>query len=231
MKILELAEKVLSQENEPISSNEIWKVATDKGFVQEMNSSGKTPWQSLAARLYVSVKDPESLFVKHGENPAKFSLKKAVISVQSVSSIAANQETDDETKPAAFALEDHLEEFLVANWAQTKLGQEYDIYKENGVSGRQYQTKTGPLDILAISKDKRRFLVVELKKGRASDKVVGQTLRYMGSVKESLAKNGQTVEGIIIALNDPGEGLRLALSMTPCITFLRYQMTFNLLKS
>jgi hypothetical protein len=229
MKFLELAEKVLSQENEPLSSNEIWKVATNKGFNKELKSSGKTPWQTLASNLYLSVKDPESLFVKHGESPAKFSMKKKVIvSVQAATIIAANQETNDETKPVVFALENHLEEFLVANWAQTKLGREYDIYKENGVSGRQYQTKTGPLDILAVSKDKSRFLVVELKKGRASDKVIGQILRYMGSVKESLAKNGQTVEGIIITPDDPEDGLRLALSMTPCITFLRYQITFNL---
>ena len=229
MKLLELAEEILSQKNEPLSAREIWEVAINKGLDKGTKCFGKTPATSLGAQMGSSLReDPESPFVKHGENPVKFSLKKAVISVQSASSITADQETDDETKPAAFALEDHLEEFLVANWAQTKLGQEYDIYKENGVSGRQYQTKTGPLDILAISKDKRRFLVVELKKGRASDKVVGQTLRYMGFVKESLAKNGQTVEGIIVALNDPSEGLRLALSMTPCITFRRYQITFNL---
>ena len=36
MKILELAEKVLSQENEPLSAREIWKVAINKGFVQEL---------------------------------------------------------------------------------------------------------------------------------------------------------------------------------------------------
>ena len=30
--------------------------------------------------------------------------------------------------------------------------------------GRQYQTDTGTMDILAISKDKRTLLVVELKK-------------------------------------------------------------------
>ncbi|NBT48546.1 MAG: hypothetical protein EBT07_12155 [Actinobacteria bacterium] len=34
-------------------------------------------------------------------------------------------------------------------------------------------------DVLAISKDKQEVLVVELKKGRASDSVVGQIQRYM----------------------------------------------------
>jgi len=43
---------------------------------------------------------------------------------------------------------------------------------------------------------------VELKKGRASDAVVGQTLRYMSFVQEMLAEKDQTVHGIIIALED-----------------------------
>lgn len=61
----------------------------------------------------------------------------------------------DETveDPTAFALEEHLEDFLVKNWAQTELGKEYDIYEEDGEKAQQYQTDTGPLDILAISKD------------------------------------------------------------------------------
>jgi restriction system protein len=92
--------------------------------------------------------------------------------------------------PSAFAMEKHLEDFLVQNWAQTDLGGEYDIYEEEGERvGHQYATDTGPLDILAISKDKKKLLVVELKKGRASDAVVGQALRYMGYVQEELAES------------------------------------------
>ena len=79
---------------------------------------------------------------------------------------------------SAFALEKHLEDFLVENWSQTELGKEFDIFEEEGERvGQQYPTDTGPLDILAVSKDKKRLLVVELKKGRASDAVVGQALR------------------------------------------------------
>ncbi len=44
--------------------------------------------------------------------------------------------------------------------------------------------------------------MVELKKGRASDAVVGQALRYMGYVQEELAEVGQTVHRVIIALED-----------------------------
>jgi restriction system protein len=132
--------------------------------------------------------------------------------------------------PSAFALEEHLEDFLVLNWAQTELGREFDIYEEDGEKAQQYQTDTGPLDILAISKDRKRLLVVELKKGRASDAVVGQTLRYMSFVQEELAEEGQTVHGAIIALEDDAR-IRRALSMTPNIRFYRYRVSFTLIPS
>ena len=123
-----------------------------------------------------------------------------------------------------------MEDFLVKNWAQTELAKDYEIFSEDGEKvGQQYQTDTGPLDILAISRDKKRLLVVELKKGRASDVVVGQVLRYMGYVKEELVEEGQTVHGIIIALEDD-QRIRRALAMTPNIQFYRYQISFKLLK-
>jgi len=139
----------------------------------------------------------------------------------------------DETveDPAAFALETHLEDFLVQNWTHTELGKEYDIYEEEGERvGQQYPTDTGSVDILAISKDKKRLLVVELKKGRASDAVVGQVLRYMGYVQEELAEDGQTVQGVIIALEDD-QRIRRALAVVPNIVFYRYQISFKLLKT
>ena len=131
----------------------------------------------------------------------------------------------------SFAMEKHLEDFLVANWSQTELGRDYDIYSEDGeTTGQQYQTDTGPLDILAISKDRKELLVVELKRARASDAVVGQILRYMGYVQEMLASDGQTVRGAIIALEDDPR-IRRALSMTPAISFYRYQVSFKLVRS
>ena len=131
---------------------------------------------------------------------------------------------------SSFALEKHLEDFLVENWSQTELGRDYDIYKEDGEPfGKQYPTDTGPLDILAISKDKNHLLVVELKKGRASDTVVGQILRYMGFVQDELAEANQTVLGVIIAHEDD-QKIRRALSMTPNIIFYKFKVSFKLEK-
>lgn len=132
--------------------------------------------------------------------------------------------------PVAFAMEKHLEDFLVKNWVQTELAQQFKIYEEDGeLVGQQYATDAGPIDILAISKDKQRLLVVELKRGRASDVVVGQILRYMGYVKEQIAEPNQTVEGAIIALDDD-QKLRWALLAVPSISFYRYQVSFKLIK-
>lgn len=131
---------------------------------------------------------------------------------------------------SAFRMEEHLEDFLVKNWAKTDLSKKYDLVTdEKGVViARQYLCDTGKIDILALSKDKKEFLVVELKKGRGSDEAVGQILRYMGFVKNDLATNGESVRGVIIALeNDPK--LSNALLMVPTIDFYRYKVDFKLI--
>lgn len=137
----------------------------------------------------------------------------------------------DVEDPAVFALERHLEDFLMANWALTPLGRTHRVYEQEGdVVGRQFSTDTGPIDILAVSHDGSDWLVVELKKGRASDVVVGQIQRYMGYVADVLAEPGQTVHGVIIALDDDNR-IRRALSVANGIDFYRYEVKFNLHKA
>jgi restriction system protein len=138
----------------------------------------------------------------------------------------------DETieDPVVFALEKHLEDFLIANWSQTPLGREYDIYQEEENFGQQFPTDTGPIDILAISKDKQVVLVVELKKGRASDAVVGQIQRYMGYIAEEIAEEHQQVRGVIIALEDDLR-IKRALKVAVNIDFYRYEVKFDLIKT
>lgn len=133
--------------------------------------------------------------------------------------------------PSGFALEKHLEDFLVANWASTELGKHYVVYEVDGETvGQQYPSDTGPIDILAISKDGKELLVVELKKGKASDLVVGQIQRYMGYVADELAEENQTVRGVIIALEDDLR-IRRALRIAQGIDFYRYRINFTLEKN
>jgi restriction system protein len=132
--------------------------------------------------------------------------------------------------PSVFALEKHLEDFLIQNWSHTELGKKYDLFTEDGeIVGQQYPCDTGNIDILAISKDKKELLVIELKKGRASDVVVGQIQRYMGYVKDELIESNQTVKGIIIAFEEDLR-IRRALSVTSNILFYTYKINFKLEK-
>ena len=130
--------------------------------------------------------------------------------------------------PSEFALEKHLEDFLVKNWSRTLLGKNYNIYEVDGeIVGQQFPSDTGNIDILAISKDGKEILVIELKKGRASDVVVGQIQRYMGYIQEELLENGQKVRGAIIALEDDLR-IRRALSVIDNIDFYKYEVSFKL---
>jgi restriction system protein len=132
--------------------------------------------------------------------------------------------------PLSFVLEQHLEDFLVSNWQHTDLGARYDIVTdENGDSvGQQFATDTGRIDILARSKDGKELLVIELKRGRVSDVVVGQVLRYMGYVNE--LDEESTVRGLIIGTDDD-DRFRRAISMVPTLDFYKYEVTFTLKKA
>jgi restriction system protein len=152
---------------------------------------------------------------------------------QLVSGISTNitLKTTDATieNPSVFALEKYLEEFLVSNWSSTELATKYSIFTEDGeIVGQQYETDTGPIDILAVSKDNKTLLVIELKKGRASDVVIGQIQRYMGYVSEELAEDDQEVRGLIIALEDDTR-IKRALVVTKGIDFYKYEVSFRLI--
>lgn len=144
------------------------------------------------------------------------------------SPIVSNDNTIESA--SEFALERHLEDFLVKNWKKTTLGKKYNIYEIDGeIVGQQFPSDTGPIDILALSKDKKTFLVVELKKGRVSDNVVGQIQRYMGYVKQDLAEKNQEVKGVIIGFDDDVK-IHRALSVANNIDFYKYKVDFKLYK-
>ena len=136
--------------------------------------------------------------------------------------------SEDVENASRFALEEILEEFLVANWEHTEFGKNYNILTEDGKKvGQQFPSDTGPIDILALSKDGMEYLVIELKRGKANDRVVGQLLRYMGFVNKDLCQDGKTVRGAIVAHQDD-LGMRNALSMVKDVEFFKYSIDFKL---
>lgn len=172
--------------------------------------------QGPAIKLIVSCNDAKEIF--------SYSIPEISIS-DNLDSKSPTSDQIIEKSSSSFLLEKHLEDYIEKFWGNTIFGLDYDIYD----NGRQFPTETGPLDLLAISKDKKKFLVIELKRDKASDVAIGQTLRYMGYIKRVLAKDNQDVQGCIVGTQED-QNLLNAISMTPNIDFYRYKLNFSLEK-
>ncbi|MBK8226468.1 MAG: HrgA protein [Flavobacteriales bacterium] len=76
MTFLELAEATIKAVDRPLTGNEIWELAVQRGLDKKLKTRGKTPWATLGARLYVEVRDnTASRFVAVGKRPTRFGLK------------------------------------------------------------------------------------------------------------------------------------------------------------
>lgn|SRR3989338_7085171 len=133
-----------------------------------------------------------------------------------------------EVKELEFVLEKYLEEFIVSNFDKI-FKDKLILYKDpdTGDVAQQYQTEVGKIDILAKERSSNSFVVIELKKGEESDKVVAQTLRYMGWVKENLCEDDQEVKGMIIC-KEADDKLKFALKMVNNVGLKHYSISFEL---
>ena len=137
-------------------------------------------------------------------------------------------------KEQKFALEKYLEDFIVNNFNSIFHNSIQLWYDEEGNIGQQYPLidnearNIGKIDILARNIEENSYIVIELKKGRSSDKVVGQILRYMGWVKEHLCNEGDSVKGMIIC-KDKDKKLEYALKVINIIDLKFFQIDFKLI--
>lgn len=70
---LDFARDVLEVAPNPLTFMEIWAAGQKQGFVSRLAINGKTPWQTLGARLYVDIRDNcATPFMKVGKNPSRF---------------------------------------------------------------------------------------------------------------------------------------------------------------
>jgi RecB family endonuclease NucS len=117
--------------------------------------------------------------------------------------------TNIKSKPVKLPLDDilerHLEEYIVQHFSDLFPGWRIyhntpnEIMEDTRFLGIRFRTKIiGEIDLLCID-DKDDFVVIELKRKRASDKVIVQVDRYIAWVKKHLASPEQDVRGIIIA--------------------------------
>jgi predicted RNA-binding protein len=126
-----------------------------------------------------------------------------------------------------FALEAHLEEFIFNNWQRVNWGRDLRLYRVEDSDGRQFPAGAWSIDFLAVDNRTNDFVVIELKRGRSSDNVVGQVLRYMGWVKINLCTEGQNAKGIIIC-HETDEALRFSVGQLPNVDVMLYEVDFRL---
>lgn len=96
----------------------------------------------------------------------------------------------------------------------------------DGLYGRQLAIPgIGRIDLLLEDLDTQELIVIELKRDRSTDEVVGQLCRYLGWVRQNLAKGNQKVSGII-CVHRSSEKLRLAVSAVSGIEIFEYTLSF-----
>ena len=73
---LKVAEEVLRDTKVPMGAQSIWEKAVQLELDKRLSSSGKTPWRTIGAQLYVDLRDnKDSVFVQCSSRPALFGLK------------------------------------------------------------------------------------------------------------------------------------------------------------
>ncbi|MDS4022884.1 MAG: HTH domain-containing protein [Candidatus Competibacter sp.] len=105
---LDLAKDVLASADKPLTYQEVWEAGKAQGLTNKIKTSGKTPWQTLGAQLYVEVRDNDSsIFIRVGKRPARFFLKSRGHEVPSdaVAKIE-NEESKQKEKKTAFSERD-----------------------------------------------------------------------------------------------------------------------------
>lgn len=123
------------------------------------------------------------------------------------------------------SLERQLEDFLVGNLSILEPG--LRLYRsDDGREGRQYPTDVGVIDLLCV-KANLDFLLVELKRGRSSDSVVGQISRYMGWVARHIVV-GKSVSGLILTY-ERDDALRYAVHAHGNLSLNRYKVRLEII--
>ena len=153
----------------------------------------------------------------------KYRLSRAEETMPSKEEIPQEPEVAEESREFSYEFERDLEHHLVENLEAIEPGLKLYV-KDKETDGEQFVTDVGKIDVLARDKN-GDFVVIEVKGSEATDKAVGQLLRYMGWVKKKLAKQ-ETVRGIIIAKKASDE-LKYAVSNLENVAIKEYEVQFN----
>lgn len=169
--------------------------------------------------------------VQWNESPRDLEFKDIVFSILTIYEIDKTKydnliNGEPREKQFEFILEKYLENFIVSNFDKIFKGK-LKLYEPPDIAQQYDTSEVGIIDILAEEPETNSIVIIELKKGRESDKVIGQTLRYMGWVDENIREKNQKVKAIIICM-EADQKLKYALKMTNNIELKYYEVDFKL---
>lgn len=73
---LDMVKDVMEIEKKPLTVAQIWKSGEMHNLTDKIGSKGKTPLNTLQARLYIDIRDNEnSIFKQTSKRPSRFFLK------------------------------------------------------------------------------------------------------------------------------------------------------------
>ena len=151
MTFLELAEEVLKEAKEPLTYREIWEIAVSQGLDKKVGSKGKTPTDTLAARMYTDMKEKsDSKFCITSKRPTTFWLKTRKDEVKNI--IIQPPTVPKVSAKAVSFHERDLHPLLVKFLFESE---EFDlycktIYHENSKKGEKGKDKWNYPDIVGI---------------------------------------------------------------------------------
>ncbi|PJZ84280.1 HTH domain-containing protein [Leptospira harrisiae] len=115
LSFLEIAQKALVETGNPMSPSEIWTFAKNKNW--KTDSVGKTPWATISAQIYLSIKnDPVTPFQQVSKRPTRFALSDWGGAVdQKVSDFNARMSEEENTAVKERELHPVLTQFVFSN--------------------------------------------------------------------------------------------------------------------
>lgn len=101
---LELAHKILLETKKPMTVEEIWDYSMNSGYDKLVSTKGKTPWRTMGAQIYVSIRDKkDSQFIKIDSKPRRFFLKELSTINLGINPLIENEEAEiEEPKNLSF---------------------------------------------------------------------------------------------------------------------------------
>jgi len=98
----DIIEKTIEESQIPLTAKEIWEKANTLGTIGDYKSSGKTPWNTIAAYCYTDINrgGDNSMIIQISERPAKFFLRKLVdkLNIQEIPKESASVKKEKKEK-------------------------------------------------------------------------------------------------------------------------------------